>query len=157
MTTQSNGSAPAKPLKTAATTGKRKSTESDLAVGRRIRLLRRAAGLSLQELGNLIGVSCVQFQRYETGASRMAASRLFAISTALGVRIDRLMVDPASANPESRSPSQPVDAEELLALFDTISDPERRRAILALTRAIAGQEDTTDDRERKVESDEARE
>ena len=144
MTKTSNGAASSGPSQAGASAGKRKSTESDYAVGRKIRLLRRAAGLSLQDLGDLIGVSFVQFQRYETGASRIAASRLLAISTALGVRLDHLMVDPASADPEALSSVRQSDADELIFLFNTITDPKRRRAIIALTRAISDQEEATE-------------
>ena len=62
-------------------------TTTDRAVGQRIRALRRAAGMTLSDLGEAVGVSGVQFQRYETGASRVAASRLLAICDALDVPV----------------------------------------------------------------------
>jgi transcriptional regulator with XRE-family HTH domain len=66
-------------------------TKTDQAVGWRIRSLRRTAGMTLRDLGEVVGVSGVQFQRYETGASRVAASRLLAICDALGVQVDTLI------------------------------------------------------------------
>jgi transcriptional regulator with XRE-family HTH domain len=95
--------------------------------------------MTLKELGNAVGVSLVQFQRYETGVSRVAIGRLVAISEVLGVRVDRLIVEPpfnATEPPAGRRRSEDI---ELARLFKTISDPRHRLAIIALARAIATQ------------------
>ena len=120
---------------------KRTPTGTDLAVGMQIRSLRRAAGMTLKDLGEAVGVSCVQFQRYETGASRVAASRLFAISDALGVRVDSLIVDPVTDEGEPASRRRSSEHAELARAFKAISDPRHRLAIIALTRAIAAREE----------------
>jgi len=120
---------------------KRTPTGTDHAVGMQIRSLRRAAGMTLKDLGDAVGVSCVQFQRYETGASRVAASRLFAISDALGVRVDSLIVDPAGEAVEPASRRRSSEHAELARAFKAISDPRHRLAIIALTRAIAAREE----------------
>jgi transcriptional regulator with XRE-family HTH domain len=120
---------------------KRSPTATDHTVGLHIRALRRAAGLTLKDLGEAVGVSCVQLQRYETGASRIAASRLVAISEVLGVRVDSLIVeaDPAGAEPMSRRNRN--ENAELSRVFKAISDPRHRLAIIALARAIAAREE----------------
>jgi transcriptional regulator with XRE-family HTH domain len=120
---------------------KRTPTGTDHAVGMQIRSLRRAAGMTLKDLGDAVGVSCVQFQRYETGASRVAASRLFAISDALGVRVDSLIVDPVATEGEPASRRRSSEHAELARAFKAISDPRHRLAIIALTRAIAAREE----------------
>jgi transcriptional regulator with XRE-family HTH domain len=120
---------------------KRSPTTTDQAVGVKIRVLRRAAGMTLQDLGDAVGVSCVQFQRYETGASRISAGRLFAVSNALGVRIDSLIVEPVSAEAARMSPAQRRENAELARAFKAISDPRHRLAIIALARAIAAREE----------------
>jgi transcriptional regulator with XRE-family HTH domain len=57
----------------------------DIAMGRRIRLRRVEIGLSQSELGEKLGVSFQQVQKYEKGVNRVGASRLQQITEALGV------------------------------------------------------------------------
>jgi transcriptional regulator with XRE-family HTH domain len=57
----------------------------DIAMGRRIRLRRVEIGLSQSELGEKLGVSFQQVQKYEKGVNRVGASRLQQIIEALGV------------------------------------------------------------------------
>jgi transcriptional regulator with XRE-family HTH domain len=57
----------------------------DQHVGRRIVLRRAALDMSQTDLAKVLGVSFQQVQKYESGANRVAASRLFAMSQALGV------------------------------------------------------------------------
>lgn len=56
-------------------------------MGRRIRLRRVEIGLSQSELGEKLGVSFQQVQKYEKGANRVGASRLQQIAEALGVDV----------------------------------------------------------------------
>ena len=55
---------------------------TDLAVGQRIRSLRRDANLSQTELADQIGVTFQQVQKYENGKNRVGAGRLIAIARA---------------------------------------------------------------------------
>jgi transcriptional regulator with XRE-family HTH domain len=57
----------------------------DIEMGRRIRLRRVEIGLSQSELGEKLGVSFQQVQKYEKGVNRVGASRLQQIAEALGV------------------------------------------------------------------------
>lgn len=59
----------------------------DAHVGERIKFCRRRAGLSQAELADRIGLTFQQVQKYERGANRVSASKLFEISQALGVRV----------------------------------------------------------------------
>lgn len=111
----------------------RSPTETDHAVGKQIRALRRAAGMTLKDLGEAVGVSLVQFQRYETGASRVAASRLFAIGDALGVRVENLIAGPGLDDTPSAPRRRQNECAELMRAFNAISDPGRRIALIALT------------------------
>lgn len=63
----------------------RSSTSIDDHIGRRIRELRIERKLSQQALGERLGVSFQQVQKYEKGANRISASRLYLVSKALGV------------------------------------------------------------------------
>lgn len=67
--------------------GNRSPNDTDRAVGMKIRKLRIEAGLTLQTLGQRIGVSHQQLQKYETGANRVSAGMLPIIAEALGAEI----------------------------------------------------------------------
>ncbi|ESQ88134.1 Cro/Cl family transcriptional regulator [Asticcacaulis sp. AC460] len=60
----------------------------DVHVGQRVRLRRKALGVSQQGLAARLGVSFQQLQKYERGVNRISASKLYEISKALGVPID---------------------------------------------------------------------
>lgn len=59
----------------------------DLHVGARIRTRRAIQGLSQERLGDMIGLTCQQVQKYEHGANRVSASTLYRIAEALGVTV----------------------------------------------------------------------
>jgi transcriptional regulator with XRE-family HTH domain len=112
---------------------------SDSALGRKVRELRRSRGMTQKELASAVGVTGAQLHRYETGATRVAASRMIAIAEALGVRPDVLL---GSAAPEAPAPA-PAEATtgddllELIQLFSAIGDPKNRNAVLAIARMMA--------------------
>lgn len=60
---------------------------TDVHVGRRVRDARVAKGMSQTQLGNLLGVSFQQVQKYEKGTNRLGASRLWATAEALDLPI----------------------------------------------------------------------
>ena len=53
------------------------ATSIDLHVGRRLRRRRRLMGMTQQQLANTVGIRFQQIQKYECGANRITASRLF--------------------------------------------------------------------------------
>ena len=59
----------------------------DVHVGSRIRLRRILVGWSQQNLGNAVGLTFQQVQKYETGINRVSASRLYQIANVLGVPV----------------------------------------------------------------------
>lgn len=69
----------------------------DIATGQRIRLRRRALGLSQTALADAIGVTFQQVQKYEKGINRVSGSRLIAIAKALGTRPAALLPPAADA------------------------------------------------------------
>jgi transcriptional regulator with XRE-family HTH domain len=60
---------------------------ADAKLGEKIRIRRTAAGMSQSELGEALGVSFQQIQKYEKGANRVSAVRLEQIATALNESI----------------------------------------------------------------------
>jgi len=65
----------------------RATTAVDTYIGARIRDQRSAAGLSQAALGDKVGVSFQQIQKYESGVNRVTAARLFEICEALDVSL----------------------------------------------------------------------
>jgi len=59
----------------------------DVHVGRRVRLRRLLVGMSQEKLGEQLGLTFQQVQKYEKGTNRVGASRLFEVSRILGVPV----------------------------------------------------------------------
>src|SRR6202007_2430523 len=70
----------------------------DVAVGGRIRLLRKLRGLSQQALAETAGVTFQQIQKYERGANRVSASMLSRIAGALGVQVAEMFGEAGAAS-----------------------------------------------------------
>ena len=70
----------------------------DIHVGKRLRRRRTMLGMSQTVLGNAIGVTFQQVQKYERAANRISASRLFEISEALNVPVS-FFFDDLKSNP----------------------------------------------------------
>ena len=60
-----------------------KPNPTDVHVGARVRLRRTLLGMSQEKLGDAIGLTFQQVQKYERGANRVGASRLFDLAKAL--------------------------------------------------------------------------
>lgn len=109
-------------------------------LGRKIRALRREAGLSLRELGAAVGVSLVQFQRYETGVSPLSTSRLLVISDVLGVCAGSLLGEPAPVPVDDETSRRQQQDHELTEIFASLKDAVDRRAVISLARALAARD-----------------
>jgi len=125
---------------------KRSGDPRDTEIGKRIRALRLERGLSQTELGNLLGVTFQQIQKYEKGANRVAAGRLQRVAEALEVPITFFYAgstDPQDHNVESDTVDvglgflETAGAVRLVRAFSRIQDPEMRRALVELTEKIA--------------------
>src|SRR3569832_1926650 len=66
---------------------KKKPNPVDIHVGSRIRLRRNMLGMSQEKLGENLGITFQQIQKYEKGTNRVGASRLQAIASILGVPV----------------------------------------------------------------------
>src|SRR5512138_3267596 len=66
---------------------KKKPNPIDIHVGSRIRLRRTLLGMSQQKLGEAIGLTFQQVQKYERGANRVGSSRMFELARVLDVPI----------------------------------------------------------------------
>ncbi len=121
----------------------------DVAVGLRLRTLRKSKGMSQESLGRALGITFQQIQKYERGTNRISASMLVKSARALAVAPVTLLPD--EGDPTPRSPAvltllaQMRGVEELVETYARIKSPRLRRAVLALSRALAADAERADD------------
>jgi transcriptional regulator with XRE-family HTH domain len=125
----------------------------DIHVGSRVRLRRVLVGMSQEKLGEQLGITFQQVQKYEKGTNRIGSSRLFRISQVLGVPVAFFFEDIPGQGPgekgfgETQSERYVVDfissAEglQLNKAFLRISDPRVRRKVVELVQAVSGAAD----------------
>ncbi|MBT9372102.1 helix-turn-helix domain-containing protein [Rhizobium sp. CSW-27] len=136
------------------TENKKKPNPIDIHVGSRIRLRRTMLGMSQEKLGESLGITFQQIQKYEKGTNRVGASRLQNISSILNVPVSFFFEDAPgeqSANgaglAEASSSNYVVDflsSSEGLQLnraFVKITDPKVRRKLVDLVKALAAEAD----------------
>src|SRR3954451_2498083 len=107
----------------------------DVRVGARLRLRRNMLGLSQGKLGEAIGLTFQQVQKYERGANRIGASRLHELSRVLDVPISFFFDDTDPV----RAPAMGGFAEPPAEAFET--DPLRKRETVELVQAYFAIED----------------
>jgi transcriptional regulator with XRE-family HTH domain len=113
----------------------------DAAIGAILRLRRRQAGVSQQQLAEALGISWQQVRKYETGRNRIAAATLVAAAEALRCRASSLLPEepPTEAEPEPAwmQALKTPGALELLEAFSRIHDARRRTAVVAIAQGLA--------------------
>jgi transcriptional regulator with XRE-family HTH domain len=107
-------------------------------MGRKIRERRIELGLSQEELGEKLGVSYQQIQKYEKGASQLTVEKLQKIAYILGVKIDYFLKDMPPLVSETPAPYGGLSIEEkkLLKQYRHITDPSARLALLRLIQVM---------------------
>lgn len=121
--------------------------EVDRHVGGRVRLRRMLVGMSQEKLGDALGITFQQVQKYEKGTNRISASRLQQISRTLGVTIEYLYQGVSDHEPETGlSDGKPVSYDaglltaeglRLLHAFQRIQQPKVRRRLLDLATVLS--------------------
>lgn len=131
----------------------RRANPIDVHVGSRVRLRRMLMGMSQEKLGEHLGLTFQQIQKYEKGINRIGASRLFDLSQVLAVPVQYFYEELPAGVAESGAagfgerPSENYTVEFLgsregLALnkaFARIGDLRIRRAIVELIRSLASE------------------
>lgn len=121
-------------------------TEVDVHVGSRVQLRRKYLNMTQERLGDLLGVTFQQVQKYERGANRIGASRLYDLARVLDVPITYFFegigegeLDCANAQDDESSTlklMQSRDEAELAQAFSRIKTPKVRRGVIELMRAL---------------------
>ncbi len=120
----------------------------DIHVGQRLRLRRTLLGLSQETLGEAVGITFQQLQKYERGANRISASRLFNLSQVLGVPVtfffDDLPSSQSALVPDEPSETQEFESMarretlELVRAYYRIPEDAVRRRTFELVKTLAG-------------------
>ena len=126
----------------------------DIHVGSRVREQRKTKGLSQGELGDSLGLTFQQIQKYERGANRIGASRLFQLSQILGVPVsyffdtlpEDIRMTQANFDLDIEFADDPRDSADVMGSSETtdlvtayyaIDNPRKRRAVHDLIAALS--------------------
>ncbi len=130
----------------------RRPNPMDIHVGSRVRLRRMLLGMSQEKLGEHLGLTFQQVQKYEKGVNRIGASRLFDLAQVLGVPVQFFYDDAPTGEGQAagstgfadRPPESFVvdflttrEGLELNKAFVRVTDTRVRRSIVDLVRALA--------------------
>lgn len=126
----------------------------DAHVGARVRLQRTLRGMSQEKLGEALGLTFQQVQKYERGSNRIGAGRLHEIATVLDVPVEFFYEGVGANGPltaglaeePAKSEFQVMNRRETLELvraYYRIGDPKVRRRIVDLIKSVvaSGPED----------------
>jgi transcriptional regulator with XRE-family HTH domain len=132
----------------------KKPNPVDQHVGSRVRLRRMLLGMSQERLGESMGLTFQQVQKYEKGVNRIGASRLLQISEILDVPVEFFFeeaphVDGRRAPGVAEADSEKFILEflnsreglELNRAFAKISDPKVRKSVVNLVRSLSATSD----------------
>lgn len=125
----------------------------DCHVGARVKLRRTLVGLSQEKLGDAVGLTFQQIQKYERGANRMGASRLFEFSKLLDVPVSFFFDDMPedldthegrfaagvlqSEQDHEADPLAKRETLELVRAYYKVTDLKVRKSIFAMVKAVA--------------------
>ncbi len=138
----------------------RRPNPIDIHVGSRVRLRRMMLGMSQEKLGESLGLTFQQVQKYEKGVNRVGASRLFDLARVLGVSVQFFYEEaPSHMTPGSLPAGMAEraaesyaaeflgnrDGLELNKAFAKITDAKIRRSIVELVRSISGEAESAAD------------
>jgi transcriptional regulator with XRE-family HTH domain len=122
----------------------------DKHVGSRVRMRRQMLGVSQQKLGNAVGVTFQQVQKYEKGRNRIGASRLQQIADILKVPASFFFEEAASATLESDDFQANIDefvsspdGLRLIGAFERIKSAVLRRKIVSFVKTISSETNCT--------------
>lgn len=130
-------------------TNKKSPNPVDIHVGSRLRLRRMLVGLSQEKLGDSMGLTFQQIQKYEKGVNRIGASRLFKLSEVLDVPVQFFFEGMPSTGTAAKPGMAERDTDaflyeflntrdglELNRAFIKVGDSNVRRSVIDLVRTL---------------------
>jgi transcriptional regulator with XRE-family HTH domain len=119
-------------------------TAAEKQIGERIAAFRKMRGISQSALGEAVGVTFQQVQKYEKGTNRASAGRLQQIAGVLGVPLTSFFDDVAGEDgpvpSEILSELKQPGAADLLRIYASIRSSDLRRSLVQIARELAGTE-----------------
>jgi transcriptional regulator with XRE-family HTH domain len=119
----------------------KRAQKIDKVIGRNIRIHRLAKRMSQTELGDHLGVSFQQVQKYENGTNRVGSGRLYQIAAIVGVHVSTLFKGGEGAERAGGSGLLDLLAEpqsvRLIRAFAKITDTTVRRSLVQLAEKFA--------------------
>lgn len=113
----------------------------DVAIGRRMRAQRLSLSMSQTELGDAMGVTFQQVQKYEKGSNGLNAARLMAAARALEMPVLVLMCGDDADTAETAGIATTMmatrDGAKLATAFNAIGSADSRAAIIRITQQVA--------------------
>jgi transcriptional regulator with XRE-family HTH domain len=119
--------------------GRTPSKTIDALVGSRLRVRRIELFMSQAALGQRLGLTFSQVQKYEKGSNRIGAGRLFQLAALLGVPVQYFykgLGDPLPGHPSESPQAAADDDARLHDALDKVSNPRARRALIALASSL---------------------
>ena len=119
----------------------------DIEVARRVRARRIEVGMSQEKLGEKLGLTFQQVQKYEKGVNRIGAGRLYEVSRILNVPVDFFYEGVAASGqePEGAPPVMEFvssgEGLQLALAFMKIKDVRVRKRMLDLVKSLAEEEE----------------
>ncbi|MCZ7862403.1 helix-turn-helix transcriptional regulator [Agrobacterium salinitolerans] len=123
-------------------TKKRGPRDIDVLVGQNLRNLRSLHGMSQTNLGDQLGITFQQIQKYEKGTNRVAASTLYELARIFGVAIDAFFQGADETKKETASPAPilSTQAYKLGLAYDNNTNGAFKKAVTSLLRSMSGNE-----------------
>lgn len=126
----------------------KKANPVDGQVGNRVRIRRMLIGMSQERLGELLGLTFQQVQKYEKGINRIGAGRLFEIARILDVPINFFYEGVSASDEGLNDAGAPVmefvssgEGLQLSLAFMKIKDVKVRKRVLDLVKSLAEEEE----------------
>lgn len=128
---------------------KKQANSIDAQVGNRVRLRRMLVGMSQEKLGEMLGLTFQQVQKYEKGVNRIGAGRLYRVAQILGVSVSYFYEDVVEQSPmtppvanDRATPSaveflSSNEGMQLTLAFMRIREPKVRRRVIDLVKSLA--------------------
>ncbi|HEX2552085.1 MAG TPA: helix-turn-helix transcriptional regulator [Microvirga sp.] len=124
---------------------KKSASAVDQHVGSRVRLRRTSIGMSQEKLGEALGITFQQVQKYEKGSNRIGASRLHHIASVLGVDVEFFFQGIPKSEAEKDSTRISVaefhslaESDRLVQTFARLPDDARRKVVDLVELLAAG-------------------
>jgi transcriptional regulator with XRE-family HTH domain len=131
---------------------KKQANPIDVQVGNRVRIRRMLIGMSQERLGDMLGLTFQQVQKYEKGVNRIGAGRLFEVARILNVPVD-FFYEGVSAQLAGQSGTSELEGTppvmefvssgeglQLSLAFMKIKDAKVRKRVLDLVKSLAEEE-----------------